>query len=405
MNPVGKIYNVTQLTQEIKALIEGDFSSVAVEGEISNFRPSGAGHLYFTLKDAGAVLPAVMFKNSALGLGFEPRDGKRVIARGSLSVYPQRGNYQIICKTLEAAGEGDLLAMLEERKRRLAAEGLFDSGRKKPLPLFPKRVAVVTSPTGAAIRDILKVLRRRSAGVHVLVLPSPVQGDGAAGIIARQIRRANRWQMADVLIIGRGGGSLEDLLPFSEEELVRAVAESQIPVISAVGHEIDYALSDYAADFRAPTPSAAAEAVSAAREELLGRVRQYQKEMQEELLFRTERIRLLRERFTPENLEQQFQILLQPVLLRLDDAKETLVNAAGSVTAENRKRLEIARAVLESCSPLEILRRGYAVVRRADSGKLVRSAGGLAAGDGLSIQVHEGEIDATVKEVRRISSG
>jgi exodeoxyribonuclease VII large subunit len=400
-----KIYQVTELAQAIQGLIEGGFPPLAVEGEISNYRPSSAGHLYFTLKDSAAVLPAVMFRGRANSLGFEPKDGKKVVARGKLSVYPPRGTYQLICETLQLAGEGAILAMLEERKRRLAAEGLFDKERKKPLPLFPQRVAVVTSPTGAAIRDILKVLSRRNAGVNVLILPAPVQGAGAARIIARQIRYANRWNMADVIITGRGGGSLEDLLPFSEEELVRAVSESGIPVISAVGHEIDWALSDYAADFRAPTPSAAAEEVSAVREELLERVRRCQREMEEALLFRAEKIRLVLERFAPENLEQRFQILLQPALLRLDDAKEALIGAAGNIASSNRRRLELAAAVLESCSPLEVLRRGYAVVRRADSGKLVRTAAGLAAGDGLSLQVHEGEIDATVKEARLIPRG
>jgi exodeoxyribonuclease VII large subunit len=346
-----------------------------------------------------------MFQGRIRSLTFEPKDGKKVVARGRLSVYPPRGNYQLICETLETAGEGVLLAMLEERKRRLAAEGLFDKERKKPLPLFPRTVAVVTSPTGAAIRDILKILSRRGAGIHVVILPAPVQGEGAARIIARQIRYANRWNMADVIITGRGGGSLEDLLPFSEEELVRAVAESEIPVISAVGHEIDWALSDYAADFRAPTPSAAAEAVCAVQGELLDRVRQYRREMEETLLFRTEKIRLVLERFTPENMEQRFQALLQSAFLRLDDAKEALINAAGIIITGKRRRLELAAAVLESCSPLEILRRGYAIARRADSGELVRSAAGLAAGDNLSIQIHEGEIDATVKEARIIAHG
>ncbi|MCL1818430.1 MAG: exodeoxyribonuclease VII large subunit, partial [Spirochaetaceae bacterium] len=291
MHPAGKIYNVSELTQEVRGLIEGGFPAVAVEGEISNFRPSSAGHLYFTLKDAGATLAAVMFQGRLRRLSFEPADGKKVVARGSLSVYPPKGGYQIICETLEAAGEGELLAKLEDLKRRLAAEGLFDNSRKKPLPLFPRKVAVITSPTGAAIRDILKVLGRRSAGLPVVVLPAPVQGEGAAALIAAQIRRANRYAMADVIIIGRGGGSLEDLLPFSDEELVRAVAASRIPLISAVGHEIDTALSDYAADFRAPTPSAAAEAVCAAREDLLGRVRQCREDTEDALRSRTEKIR------------------------------------------------------------------------------------------------------------------
>ncbi|MDR3200145.1 MAG: exodeoxyribonuclease VII large subunit, partial [Spirochaetales bacterium] len=237
-------------------------------------------------------------------------------------------------------------------------------------------------------------------GVHVVILPAPVQGEGAEEIIAAQIRRANRYGMADVLIIGRGGGSLEDLLPFSGEEVVRAVAESRIPVISAVGHEVDIALSDYAADFRAPTPSAAAEAVSAAREELLRRVQECRSGIQDALLYRAEKIRLLLDRFTPGSLEQQFQILLQPVLFRLDDAKESLVAASKLYAAENRGRLNLARATLESCSPLDILKRGYSIVRLSRPGKVVKSASGLAAGNEILIHFHEGEADATVKEVR-----
>jgi exodeoxyribonuclease VII large subunit len=401
MRPVGKIYNVSELTQEIKGRIEGGFPVVAVEGEVSNFRPSSTGHLYFTLKDSGAVLSAVMFRGRLRSLGFEPSDGKKVIARGGLSVYPQRGAYQLICESLEAAGEGDLLAMLEALKRRLAGEGLFDDEKKKTLPLFPRRVAVVSSPTGAAIRDILKVLRRRSAGVHVVILPAPVQGEGADRLIAAQIRRANRYAMADVIIVGRGGGSLEDLLPFSSEEVVRAVAASRIPVISAVGHEIDTALSDYAADLRAPTPSAAAEAVSVAQEELLQRVRHLRLNMQEDIRYRAEKIRLLLDRFTAENLEERFQALLQPVLFRLDDAKEALLSAINTRAADLRGRLDLASAVLESCSPAGVLKRGYAVVR-GSSGRILKSAAGLAAGEELFIQVHEGEIDATVKEVRNV---
>ena len=396
MQAVRKIYSVSELTLEIKRLVEGGFPAITVEGEISNFRPSSSGHLYFTLKDSGATLSAVMFKNRLSTLSFKPMDGKKVIARGSLSLYPQRGNYQIICETLEAAGEGDILAMLEARKRKLAAEGLFDSARKKPLPVFPGKVAVISSPTGAAVRDILKVLRR--VGLDVVILPAPVQGEGAAALIAAQIRRANRYAMADVIIMGRGGGSLEDLLPFSDEELVREVAASKIPLISAVGHEIDTSLSDYAADFRAATPTAAAQAVCAARDDFALRVRQARDGMEEALRYRREKIRLLLERFTPESMEQQFHALLQPILFRLDDSKEALLAGIWARAKENRRRLELSGAVLASCSPREILRRGYAVVRRGT--QILRSAAGLASGEELLIQLHEGEIDATVKEAR-----
>ncbi len=396
---VDRIYRVGELTGQIKNLLENSYPFVAVEGEISNFRPSAAGHLYFTLKDGEAMLSAVMFRGRAARLSFIPHDGRLVVARGGLTVYPQRGSYQIVCESLEPAGEGAILAMLEERKRRLAAEGLFDPARKKKLPSHPERVGVVTSPTGAAIRDILKVLGRRHGGIHVVVLPTPVQGEEAEELIAAQIRRANRHHLADVLIVGRGGGSLEDLLPFSGEKVVRAIAESEIPVISAVGHETDTTLSDLAADYRAPTPSAAAEAVSRARDDLLRDVREMRSRLEESLTNRIEKIRLLLERFTPENLERGIRVLLQPRLLRLDDAKERLVEGARSLTLTRRRRLELAAAQLESCSPFDILKRGYSIVRAA-AGGIVTSAGDLRPGDGLTIRFFRGEADAAVEKTR-----
>jgi len=290
--PALRAFTVTEITELVKQSLERDFYDISVEGEISNFRPSSTGHLYFTLKDENAVISAVMFRGRSFALGFTPADGQRVRAWGNLSVYAKRGSYQIIVERMEKSGEGDILAMLEERKRRLAAEGLFDEARKKLLPLLPERVAVVTSPTGAALRDILTVTKRRNAGVNIVILPCPVQGEEAAERIARQIEVANLHRLADVLIVGRGGGSLEDLLPFSDERVVRAIAASEIPVISAVGHEIDLTLSDLAADVRAPTPSAAAELVSARRDELLERVVERKLQIARGLRRRIEEIKL-----------------------------------------------------------------------------------------------------------------
>lgn len=232
------VFTVSELTSNIKDLLEGRFSHITLEGEISNCKPASTGHLYFYLKDENALISAVMFKGRMRTLNFTPADGTLVRARGSISVYPPRGNYQIIVESMELAGTGNILLMLEERKRRLVAEGLFDQDKKRPLPYFPQRVAVVTSPTGAALRDILQIMRRRNPKISVTVLPCQVQGADAAPAIANMIKVANVHNMADVLIVSRGGGSLEDLLPFSEEVVVRAVAESQIPVVSAVGHEI-----------------------------------------------------------------------------------------------------------------------------------------------------------------------
>ncbi|NLJ09941.1 MAG: exodeoxyribonuclease VII large subunit [Treponema sp.] len=391
--------SVSELTELIKTCLEGTFSEVTVEGEISNYRPSSTGHLYFTLKDAGAALQVVMFKNRLRALTFIPRDGQRVKARGSISVYPQRGTYQLVCEYLEEAGTGDILAMLEERKRRLAAEGLFDEARKKPIPRFPETVGVISSPTGAAVQDILNILRRRAAGIRVIIVPTPVQGSEAGPIIARRIEQANQWHLADVLIVGRGGGSLEDLLPFSEEVVVRAVANSEIPVISAVGHEIDWALSDFAADLRAPTPSAAAELVSANRQETLEMVRGYRRLLEDSIQGRLDRARLLIKPFAPENLELRFRAILQPRLVRFDDAKEGLLLGMKDRLTRARRKLELAVNTLESSSPLAILERGYAVVQDAESGAIIRRASEAAPGKLLQIRPMEGLFTARTETI------
>lgn len=391
--------SVSQLTELIKTCLEGTFSEVTVEGEISNYRPSSTGHLYFTLKDAGAALQVVMFKNRLKFLDFTPRDGQRVKARGSISVYPQRGSYQLVCEYLEQAGTGDILAMLEERKRRLAAEGLFDGDRKKAIPRFPETVGVVSSPTGAAVQDILNILRRRAAGIRVILFPTPVQGAEAAPIIARQIEQANQWNLVDVLIVGRGGGSLEDLLPFSEEVVVRAVANSEIPVISAVGHEIDWALSDFAADLRAPTPSAAAELVSANRQETLELVRGYQKLLSDSIQGHLDRARLLLKPFAPENLELRFRAILQPRLVRFDDAKEALLLGMKDRLTEKRRKLELAVNTLEGSSPLAILERGYSVVQDAATGRIIRRSQDTEPGQLLQIRPMEGLIRARTETI------
>ena len=391
--------SVSELTELIKTCLEGTFSEVTVEGEISNYRPSSTGHLYFTLKDAGAALQVVMFKNKLRALTFIPRDGQRVKARGSISVYPQRGTYQLVCEYLEEAGTGDILAMLEERKRRLAAEGLFDEARKRSIPRFPETVGVISSPTGAAVQDILNILRRRAAGIRVIIIPTPVQGSEAGPIIARRIEQANQWHLADVLIVGRGGGSLEDLLPFSEEVVVRAVANSEIPVISAVGHEIDWALSDFAADLRAPTPSAAAELVSANRQETLEMVRGYRRLLEDSIQGRLDRARLLIKPFAPENLELRFRAILQPRLVRFDDAKEGLLLGMKDRLTRARRKLELAVNTLESSSPLAILERGYAVVQDAESGAIIRRASEAAPGKLLQIRPMEGLFTARTETI------
>lgn len=248
-------YKVSEITRIISGLLEPNLQQVTVEGEISNFRPASSGHWYFSLKDQDAVISAAMFRGRNSRLGFTPADGMLVRVTGSISVYAKRGSYQIIAERMQQAGTGDILAMLEERKQRLAREGIFATDRKRELPRLPQRVAVLTSPTGAAVRDILQVLQRRNAGLHVVVVPCAVQGSAAPREILRGLELIQRHDLGEVIILGRGGGSLEDLLPFSDEAVVRAIADCRIPTVSAVGHEIDWALSDYAADMRARPPA------------------------------------------------------------------------------------------------------------------------------------------------------
>ncbi len=397
-NQKERCYSVSEITYLIRDLLEGEFYSITVEGEISNFRPSSTGHLYFSLKDEQSVLSAVMFKNRSFALSFKPADGMVVRASGNISVYAKRGTYQLICESLVKAGEGELLALLEKRKAKLAALGLFDRERKKPLPLFPARVAVVTSPTGAAIRDILRVLKRRNAGLNLVILPSAVQGEGAAEAIARQIRRANEFEMGDVLIVTRGGGSLEDLLPFYDETVVQAIADSRIPVISAVGHEIDTTLTDLVADVRAPTPSAAAEMVSASRLELAAQLAALRTGITEALQSRVERIRLLLSQFTPDNLVRNFQIYVQPYALQVEEAREQLKLVMERLLVPSRHRLDLLSQAIMSNSPLAVLQRGYAVVSSEKTGQVLMSSREVDTEDMVRIRLHKGRLRAAVKE-------
>ncbi len=341
-----------------------------------------------------------MFRGKSRYLSFEPKDGMLVHATGSVSVYGARGSYQIIVDSMEPAGSGDILRLLEERKRRLAEEGLFDPDRKRPIPFFPRRVAVVTSPTGAAVRDILQIIRRRNPSIDVVVLPAPVQGAEAPAALIRQIETANLYALGDVIIIGRGGGSLEDLLPFSDEGLVRAVAASTIPVVSAVGHEIDWSLCDLAADLRAPTPSAAAELVSPLLSDCVSRVASSAEALASGISGRIERIRLMASQFSPESLELRFRRIEQPLLLRFDDAKEALLEGLSRRIADARHRVSILAEKIEGANPRGILARGYSIVIDDETGAVIRSAAGAAADKRLRIMPETGIILARVEETR-----
>lgn len=391
-----QVYQVSEITNLVKATLEASFPRVTIEGEISNFKASGAGHMYFSLKDEGSVIQAVLFRGRASRLSFVPEDGMLVRARGNISVYPKRGNYQIIVDELQLAGMGQLLAMLEKRKQTLAAEGLFEPGRKKALPAFPERIAVVTSPTGAAIRDFVQVLGRRNAGIDVVVIPAPVQGQEAPGKLAAQLIRADRYGLGDVIVLTRGGGSLEDLLAFSDEQVVRTVAALKTPIISAVGHEIDVALSDLAADVRAPTPSAAAELVSAHQVEVRQRVLDQGRALIYALNAILRRARTAAGQFSPLSLQQHFRNLLQPYLQRLDDDKESLVHATAAIVREQRTRISGLRESLEALSPKRVLQRGYTIVRREEDTRVVTDAFAVDVGEQLAVEFAENSLHAHV---------
>ncbi|MCR5284830.1 MAG: exodeoxyribonuclease VII large subunit [Treponema sp.] len=368
------VFSVTQITSYIKEILESSFQTIKIEGEISNFRPSSAGHIYFTLKDENAQIKAVMFRGASFSLDFKPKDGDKVRCTGSLSVYAPQGSYQIIVNKMEPVGNGNILQMLEMRKQKLAKEGLFDSARKKPLPEFPKTIGVVTSPTGAAIQDILNVAARRNKSVNIIVLPAIVQGEGADKTIAKMIEIANFYKLCDLLIVGRGGGSLEDLLPFSEEIVVRAVAESEIPVISAVGHEIDWALCDYSADRRAPTPSAAAEMAIPLQSEIYQNIKYYKDDLYLQIKNKIENKKLLIKTFSPENMEIRFRNILHPI----------------------KNKIQNCISVLENASPQTILNRGYSMVTD-EKGNVIRDSDSVNSGETLFIKPAKGQIEVQVK--------
>lgn len=404
MNPPNllndKVLSVSELNSLLKDVLEGTFPSIKIEGEISNYRPNSSGHLYFTLKDTTSQISAVMFRSNVMSLSFVPKDGVKVQCTGRITVYPPRGNYQILITKMEVAGEGDVLKMLEDRKRRLAMEGLFESQRKRQLPAFPKTIGVVTSSTGAALRDILQITRRRNPCVSVIIFPALVQGDEAAPSIVKQINTANAYNMCDVLIVGRGGGSLEDLLPFSEEIVVRAIAASKIPVVSAVGHEIDWALSDYAADCRAPTPSAAAEIVVPQKIDILNNLQYLSNELYQEMTRRIDKMKSMVKQFNPDNMELKFRSIEQPLLSRLDNAKEAIIQNMMQKVKDTKMLIENCHAILESSSPQTILARGYSMVRNKETQEIITNTKNLAKGTQIEIVPAVGRFTATVDEIQ-----
>ena len=393
-----KVFSVSEINSLLKDMLESSFPQICIEGEISNYRPNSSGHLYFTLKDEASQISAVMFRSAAAHIDFVPKDGTKVHCTGRLTVYPARGNYQILITRMTVSGEGAILKMIEERKRRLAAEGLFDEAKKKPLPPFPQTIGIITSPTGAALRDILQIMRRRNKCVSAIVFPSLVQGDGAAESIVHQIKNANALKKCDVLIVGRGGGSLEDLLPFSDENVVRTIAESEIPVISAVGHEIDWALSDFAADKRAPTPSAAAELAVPQLSDILNMILFYKNELHQNIDSHVKNAKLMIQSFSPENLELKFRSIEQPLLQRFDYMKDEIYDGMVQKIRDARVLIENFRLILENASPQAIFERGYSMVRDKNTQQIIRDGKQASIGAEIEIIPAKGKIIARVEE-------
>jgi exodeoxyribonuclease VII large subunit len=439
--PERKIWSVAELTSRISGVLSTQFSNLWVEGEVSNYRPAQSGHLYFTLKDARAQVKCVCFRTQAMRLKFRPEDGLKLIVRGSISVYEPRGEYQIYVEHIEPSGVGALQVAFEQLKRRLEAEGLFDEARKKPLPMMPQRIGVVTSPTGAAVRDIIRILLRRFPNLHLILYPVRVQGGGAAEEIVAALNYLNRKKMVDVILLARGGGSIEDLWPFNEESVARAVAGSAIPVVSGVGHETDFTIADFVADVRASTPSAAAEIVVKSRQEfqrhlqelehkisqrmryVLLEYRHHLKELTTHMGFRRLEDLLRRHRQQTDELTLRMGVALQGRIERLRRRYTIAATRISSFDLRARirtfglrlvqrstelgvrmerllvgkiQRLERLRLQLDERSPLRVLQRGYAICTDAE-GNVLSAADQVTIGAQVNVQLARGRLGAEVR--------
>jgi len=444
--PERRVWKVSELTERIAGLLEGEFPDIWVEGEVSNYHAAQSGHLYFTLKDARSQIRCVCFRDQVRGLKFRPEDGLHITVRGGLGVYEPRGEYQIYVSHIEPVGLGALQLAFEQLKKRLEEEGLFDEERKKPLPVLPRRIGVVTSPTGAAIRDILRVLKRRFPNVHVLLFPVKVQGEGAAKEIVAALGYFNRAKAADVLIVARGGGSLEDLWAFNEEIVARAIAGSEIPVITGIGHETDFTIADFAADVRAPTPSAAAEIVVRSRQEFERHIAEHERRLAQRVRFvlsqwrhRVRDLETHRGFRQLENLVRRrrqqvdelanslavglrlrlattlqrltrasskiasFDLRSRAILLRqrIERRRDALRVAIDRALIAKRHRVEKLRLQLEERSPFQLLERGYAIAYDA-SGNVLRSPDQIALGDDISVRLARGTLDAQVRRKQKL---
>ena len=393
--------SVTQLTQYIKLLLDRDeiLSQVCVRGELSNYKAHSSGHQYFTLKDEGAVISCVMFRSDAMRMRFRPESGMKVILYGRVSLFPKSGQYQIYVTAMQPDGVGALAVAFEQLKTRLHEEGLFDAAHKKPLPSYPRRIALVTSPTGAAVRDMIRILGRRWPMAEVLVCPVRVQGEGAAEEVAAMLSYVDRHRLADVIITGRGGGSLEDLWAFNEECVARAIWQCQTPVISAVGHEPDVTISDFVADLRAATPSNAAELAVPDGDTLQGFLRQLKLRMEQAESQRISHLRQRLERLAKSRVMTRPEAYLQQQELHLEMLRQRLEHAGQVTLQKNTQRFRQAAAKLDALSPLKVLGRGYAMATLDE--QVVRSVKQLSPGETIAVSFSDGTAQCRVETLQR----
>ena len=388
------ILTVSQISQKIRDCLSSNFHSVWIKGELSNFIAHSSGHWYFSLKDEKSQLKGAMFRGQNNKLSFRPQNGAEVLIQGQISVYPPRGDYQILCNEMEVVGSGSLQQKFEQIKKKLQKEGLFDISRKKALPSFPRHIALITSPTGAAVRDILQILKRRFKGVKVTLIPALVQGDQAPSSLLKALSLSKKIS-ADVLIIGRGGGSIEDLWAFNDESLARVIADYPIPVISAVGHEIDFTICDFVADLRAPTPSAAAELVVQNVEELLKKLqdfgKQYIRNMKLQLQIFTDKLIALEKSFV--RPDRMIQVLSQ----RIDEMNLRLNQSLQQVFTTAKERIKNLEQVLESLNPKKVMKRGFSIITDT-KGHIICDTKDLKIKDTLHLDFFEGRAKATVTQ-------
>ena len=394
--PERHLLTVSQLTDLIKTSLEESFYDIWMEGEISNLRIPTSGHIYLTLKDKASQIRAIIFKSSARNIKFELKDGIHIICHGRITVYDPRGEYQIVIDTVEPQGIGALQLAFEQLKEKLLKEGLFDAKRKRPIPLLPRKIGIITSPTGAAIRDMLNIINRRFSNVHIIINPVPVQGEGAGIEIARAIEEMNEFEDIDVLIVGRGGGSLEDLWAFNEEVVARAIYNSKIPVISAVGHEIDFTIADFVADLRAPTPSAAAELVVKNKIDLMESLSHLFSRLKNGIktLFDAKRSALREEIRAMKDPATRINEYIQ----RIDDLSIRLTGGINRYLDGLKKRIVAEAGKLNALSPLAILSRGYSIATKLPEMQIIKDVKEVQKGDEVNIRLHKGEVICVVSK-------